>query len=177
MNSDSGTTLENAVMDGAWQAGLLPTADIQADLFKKRGEAWDGRGVTVAIFDTGVDPGAVGLQTTPDGRPKVVDLVDATGSGDVDMSRVVEATIVNDSSNAELHGLRQIAGLSGRQVVLGDDKKNPAWSNPSGKWHVGIKAAFELFPKSLKNRVKKERKKVFDKEQRAAKQKAVVAFF
>ena len=27
------------------------------------------------------------------------------------------------------------------------------WTNPSGKWHVGVKAAFELFPSLLKTRL------------------------
>lgn len=38
----------------------------------------------------------------------------------------------------------------------------------AGKWHVGIKAAFELFPGPLKSRIKAERKKRFDEQHRAA---------
>lgn len=40
---------------------------------------------------------------------------------------------------------------------------NPAWTNPSGEWRVGIKRAYELFPKQLVTRVKAERRKEWDK--------------
>lgn len=75
------------------------------------------------------DPGAAGLQTTSDGRPKVIDLVECTGSGDVDMSTVRKAEA----------GATSIEGLCGRTLKLNAD-----WSNPTGQWRVGRKAAFEV---------------------------------
>ncbi|KAJ0970189.1 hypothetical protein J5N97_023066 [Dioscorea zingiberensis] len=102
-----------------------------------------GRGALIAIFDSGVDPAASGLQVTSDGKPKILDVLDCTGSGDVDTSKVVKA----DADG-------YIVGASGARLLC-----NPSWKNPSQEWHVGCKLIYELFTSSLTSRLKKERKK------------------
>ena len=73
------------------------------------------------------------------GKRKIVELIDTTGSGDVDTSTVHSTSTVEN---------RKIQGLSGRTLIIPDD-----WVNPTGEWHVGIKAIFELFPNSVISRI------------------------
>ena len=49
----------------------------------------------IYIIILGVDPGAGGLQITTDGKPKVIERIDASGAGDVDMSKIVEVSQMN----------------------------------------------------------------------------------
>ena len=80
----------------------------------------------------------------------MVDMVDCTGSGDVDTSQVRRAN--------EQH---QVEALSGRTLQL-----SPEWSNPSGEWRVGLKRGYELFPAPLATRVKAERREAHDEAHR-----------
>jgi tripeptidyl-peptidase-2 len=120
----------------------MPKEEIGAAAFLKKYPAFDGRGCVIAIFDTGVDPAAAGLSKTPEGLPKILDLLDGTGSGDVDMSKEVEATA---------DGV--LEGLHGKQLSV-----NSSWMNPSGKWRVGAKALFDLYPGRCKKFVEEKRK-------------------
>ncbi|MFD4227462.1 S8 family serine peptidase [Streptomyces sp. NPDC058545] len=56
----------------------MPTQDTGATDFTATHPTWDGRGVTVGILDTGVDPSHSALRTTTTGQPKIVDWVTAT---------------------------------------------------------------------------------------------------
>lgn len=127
----------------------MPKKETGADRFLKQHPESDGRGVVVAIFDTGVDPGAAGLQTTPDGRPKVIDMIDGTGSGDVQMGKKIKAE------------KRKLAGLTGRELTI-----DPKWKNPTGEYRRGLKAGYDLFPEDLVAILKKERTKAFKKKER-----------
>ena len=130
--------------------GIMPKQEIGALEWLKQHPEYDGRGVVVAIFDTGVDPGAAGLQQTSDGKPKVIDMIDGTGSGDVATTMVKEAT--GDT----------LAGLTGRTLKL-----NRKWLAKGRKFHLGLKAAYEFYPDELVPRIKRSRKKAFDKQQAA----------
>ena len=134
--------------------GLMPKREIGALDFLEKYPAYDGRGVIVAIFDSGVDPGAAGLQTTTDGRPKVIDIIDGTGGGDVDTSTVRK---VVDG---------RLQGLTGRSLTLNAD-----WIRPEREFYVGMKAAYELYPDGLVPRIKRLRKKEFDQQQANAETK------
>ncbi len=127
------------------QTSFMPRKETQAIEFLDKYPDFDGRGVVVAIFDTGVDPTAEGMQITPDGEPKVIDIIDATGSGDVDMS-----VTASPDANGVLNG------LSGRKLTISSD-----WPEADGSYHIGLKNGFDLFPgpaiRRYKALMKKER--------------------
>ncbi|KAK7380315.1 hypothetical protein VNO78_32823 [Psophocarpus tetragonolobus] len=145
-NKDDSSLRKFKLNESTFLASLMPKQEIAADRFLHAHPEYDGRGALIAIFDSGVDPAADGLQVTSDGKPKVLDVIDCTGSGDIDTSKVVKA-------DADGH----ICGASGASLAI-----NTSWKNPSGEWHVGYKLVYELFTEDVISRLKKERKKKWD---------------
>ena len=134
--------------------GWMPKKEIGALEFLQEHPEADGRGVVVAILDTGVDPGVEGLLTTSDGKVKVIDIIDATGSGDVRMGESVAVEGEN------------VVGKSGRTLTLGKD-----WKCPSGEYRFGVFAGYEKFPWDLVARMKEEREAEWAKVQGEAERK------
>lgn len=87
---------------------------VGAEAFNKAHPQWDGRGVVIAILDTGVDPSVPGLRHVPStggsaGQIKLIEARDFSGQGDVELTkarRVVEdgkALLRND--DGFVHGV------------------------------------------------------------------------
>jgi subtilisin family serine protease len=80
---------------------------------------WDGRGVLIAIMDSGIDPGIPGLGTTSDGNPKILDLRDFSGEGHVALQRVARHGDTLFIGNHHLLGAAAVAGVAGDAAVWG----------------------------------------------------------
>jgi len=119
--------------------GQLPKADLGVSAFLEAHPEWNGRGIRVAVLDTGVDPGHPLLQSTPDGRRKLVDWYDATTDGRI----VVQAKVRAQSGT--------VYGLSGRKLSLG---KWAAENREYGLFRVDL----PFLPGSLQQRIEGERR-------------------
>ena len=67
----------------AFMLGLMPLRSTGVDAFRSAHPTYDGRGVLIAILDSGVDPNVPGLIVTSTGAPKVIELRDFSGEGRV----------------------------------------------------------------------------------------------
>uniref|UniRef100_A0A7N2MIQ9 Tripeptidyl-peptidase II n=2 Tax=Quercus lobata TaxID=97700 RepID=A0A7N2MIQ9_QUELO len=73
---DNGRLSNFKLNESTFLASLMPKKEIAADRFIESHPHFDGRGVLIAIFDSGIDPAAAGLQVTSDGKPKILDVLD-----------------------------------------------------------------------------------------------------
>ncbi|MCG3136940.1 MAG: hypothetical protein HJJLKODD_00778 [Phycisphaerae bacterium] len=112
-----------------WTQLSLSTCGV--DKFHKENPEVDGRGVVIAVLDTGVDMGVPGLTVTPDGQPKVIDVQDFTGEGDVALSEI-SYDVQRD------------------KLVRNDNENNPVeyGFTPANKQPAGTRFWFGLLPES-----------------------------
>lgn len=122
----------------AIHSALIPKREVGADVFIAENPTYDGRDVIIAVFDTGVDPAAAGLRVTTTGKRKVIDIIDGSGSGDVNTSKIVER---NEDGT--------LAGLTGLTLTLPENVQNS-----TSEFRVGMKPAEELFPSGALARLK-----------------------
>jgi len=120
----------------------------------------DGRGVKIAVLDTGCDLAAAGLQETSEGLPKYLDFLDCTGDGDIDTTATT--TIPEVSSDETEKGKPVVVkGKSGRSLTLGE------WApKPGSKIRLGSIRLYDVIPRSVKGRLVRERKAAFVDEHR-----------
>ncbi|HEX9703843.1 MAG TPA: S8 family serine peptidase [Gemmatimonadales bacterium] len=97
----------------AYLRGLMPLTSTGVTAFLREHPTYDGRGVLIAILDSGIDAGTAGLVVTSAGAPKVLDLRDFSGEGRVALTPVQPA---GDGSvtvaGTSLRGTGRIARLA-----------------------------------------------------------------
>ena len=76
----------------AHMLGLMPLRSAGVDGFRAAHPTYDGRGMLVAILDSGVDPGVPGLIATSTGAPKVIELRDFSGEGRIALKPIPAPT-------------------------------------------------------------------------------------
>ena len=128
-----------AVTDADLLQAYLPKDDLGVTRFLQEHPAADGRGVIVAILDTGIDLHHPGLLRTPDGKRKILDVFDATDNGLVELPEEVTTA---DSV---------LWGHTGRLLRLG------AHRSEDGRYRLGRISARETLPPGLLRRLMAER--------------------
>ncbi len=117
---------------------LMPAEVIGARSFVAQHPSWDGRGLVVAVLDTGVDPRAPGLQKTTTGAVKVLEARDFSQQGDV----VLDLAEVTQTQG----GTRLRQG----SLELRDVDRLP-FQPVDGQWWLGHFSETQIGPESLRD--------------------------
>ncbi len=80
---------------------FLSRTDIGAQAFTDAHPQWDGRGVLIAVCDSGVELGTPGLLTTSEGKPKILDARVFCNEGKIDLEKAERG---KDEHGEAVHG-------------------------------------------------------------------------
>ncbi|HJS47382.1 MAG TPA: S8 family serine peptidase [Gemmatimonadales bacterium] len=98
--------------DAAFAAGWMPLASTGADRFLRAWPSYDGRGVLIAILDSGLDPTIPGLEWASTGERKVLDLRDFSGEGRVALEPIPATADSVRLGGSALGGLARVRAFS-----------------------------------------------------------------
>jgi len=76
------------------------------DQFRAAHPTYDGRGILIAILDSGIDPGVAGLIATSTGAPKIIELRDFSGEG------LIPLTAFPAPTDSDMKGAARIGRLT-----------------------------------------------------------------
>ncbi len=100
----------------AWSE-FLSRREVGADAWTKAHPEWDGRGVVIAVLDTGLDPSVPGLDKLPTGGPKIIEARDFSGEGHVVMARAeVDGEVLRQGDIV----VRGVAAATVKPLRVGD---------------------------------------------------------
>ncbi|HET7042155.1 MAG TPA: S8 family serine peptidase, partial [Gemmatimonadales bacterium] len=126
----------------ALERHLMPLAPTGVLAWRQAHPDWDGRGVLIAILDSGVDPTVEGLKTTSTGQPKLVDLRDFSGEGRIPLTRVTPQGDAVTVGGRTLTGFGRLMGVNAagpwyagtlREIPLGEaPAADVNWNNAVG---------------------------------------------
>ncbi len=119
----------------AYARGWMPLRPTGVPEFLARHPTYDGRGVLIAILDSGVDGGIAGLGVTTTGEKKLLDLRDFSGEGAVALTPV---TPVGDQVTVAGRVLTGVSRL--RAVMVGDR----LWAGSIAEIPLGAMPAADL---------------------------------
>ena len=103
----------------AFSAGLMALGSSGIKRFADDHPSSDGRGVLIAIMDSGIDPGIPGLGTTSDGAAKILDLRDFSREGRIGLQRVVRHDDTLFVGDRHVLGAARVVGLAADAQVWG----------------------------------------------------------
>ncbi len=111
--------------DKSWN--FMPSRETGAQAFRQAHPGWDGRGVVVAILDTGIDALAPGLQHTTTGATKLIEVRDFSTEGDWETTLAewdAERAVYHNADGLSLRGAPDLIVApdpddAGRDVYIG----------------------------------------------------------
>ncbi|MES2305921.1 MAG: S8 family serine peptidase [Gemmatimonadota bacterium] len=99
--------------------GMMPLKASGIPRFATAHPDFDGRGILIAILDSGIDPSIPGLQLTSNGQPKILDLRDFSGEGRIPLQALArhgDTLIINGHP---LLGAGRVAAMADGGTVWG----------------------------------------------------------